>query len=397
MRAKWIVLVCVFWSLCSCAVPTTQMGKEELFKKVVSSMPEYQDFLTVDELHEALRSLNDEYPELISLTVLGETEFGNPIYELQIGEGRNHALLYGFPHPNEPIGSMMLHHLTRELAENQALRDYFDFTWHIVICAEPDKAQLNEGWFKGGLNLTKYARNFYRPPSHQQVDWTFPVTYKTYTFDQPMTETRALMRIIDSYPINFLFSLHNAGFGGAYYYWSQDVPELYPTLYEFIAEQKIPLHLGEPEVPFGKKLDDKAMFNVITLDGIYDYLEEYSPVPPEEVLNSGTSSYDYATRKRDVLGVVCELPYFYDSRIEDLSPSGMTRRQANLEGIEFTREILGFLADSYNASQPLLTTGSFFVDVMEELVKVPGTALQTNRQSLRVLCRLTDGRTAGTL
>ncbi len=43
----------------------------------------------------------------------------------------------------------MLHHLTRELAENEALRNYFDFTWHIVICAEPDKAKLNEGWFKG--------------------------------------------------------------------------------------------------------------------------------------------------------------------------------------------------------------------------------------------------------
>ena len=156
-------------------------------------MPAYQDFLTVDELHGALKSLKEEHPELISLTVLGETERGNPIYEFQVGKGNNHALLFGFPHPNEPNGSMMLHHLTRELVENQALRDYFDFTWHIVICAERDKAKLNEGWFKGQLSLTKYARNFYRPPYFQQVDWTFPVTYKNYTFDSPTPETRALM------------------------------------------------------------------------------------------------------------------------------------------------------------------------------------------------------------
>lgn len=34
----------------------------------------------------------------------------------------------------------------------------------------------------------------------------------------------------------------------------------YPDLYEFIAAQGIPLHLGEPEAPYGKKLDSRAMF-----------------------------------------------------------------------------------------------------------------------------------------
>jgi len=66
-------------------------------------MPAYEDFLTVDKLHGALLSLKEEHPELVSLTVLGETERGNPIYELRVGEGANHALLFGFPHPNEPI------------------------------------------------------------------------------------------------------------------------------------------------------------------------------------------------------------------------------------------------------------------------------------------------------
>jgi hypothetical protein len=345
-------------------------------------MPAYQDFLTVDELHGALVALKEEHPELVSLTVAGETDQGNPIYEFQVGDGANHALLFGFPHPNEPIGSMMLHHLSRELVENAALRDYFDFTWHIVVCAEPDKARLNEGWFKGPLSITKYARNFYRPPYHQQVDWTFPVTYKDYTFDSPTPEARALMRIIDQYPINFLFSLHNSGFGGAYYYWSHDVPELYPVLYEFIEAQGLPLHLGEPEEPFGEKLDDKAMFKLYQFSEWYDYLEENSPVPPEKVLNGGTSSDDYITRKYDSLCVVCEVPYFYDPRIEDASPSDMTRRQANLEGLEFRKEMLDFMLRSYEDAQLLLTAESLFVDAIAELARTGKTEIETMERTV---------------
>jgi hypothetical protein len=345
-------------------------------------MPDYQDFLTVDELHGALLSLKGKHPELVSLTVLGETERGQPIYEFRVGEGANHALLFGFPHPNEPIGSMMLHHLTRELVENQALRNYFNFTWHIVICAEPDKAELNEGWFKGQLNLTKYARNFYRPPYHQQVDWTFPVSYKSYVFDSPTPEARALMQIIEHSPINFLFSLHNSGFGGAYYYWSDDVPELYPVLYDFIAAQDLPLHLGEPEEPFGEKLDDKAMFKMYRFGEMYDYLEKNSPLPPEEVWNGGTSSDDFLTRRRAALCVACEVPYFNDPRIEDSSPSDMTRRQANLEGCAFRREVLDFVLRSYEDARPLLTTRSLFADAIAELARIGETEIETMERTV---------------
>ena len=383
MGAKWILLGCLIGSLCACAGSPPRPDAATLFREVVSSMPDYADFLTVDELHEALRSLEEEHPELVTLSVLGETDSGNPIYEFRIGEGKNHALLYGFPHPNEPIGSMMLHHLTRALVENQTLRDHFDYTWHIVICAEPDKARLNEGWFKGDLSLTRYARNFYRPPGHQQVEWTFPVSYKGYTFDAPTAETRALMRIIDAYPINFLFGLHNSGFGGAYYYWSRDVPELYPALYAFIAAQGIPLHLGEPELPFVQKLDDGAMFMTISFEGIYDYIERYSPVPPEQVLNSGASGEDYARRRHNALGVVCEVPYFYDPRIDDTSPSDMTRRGALLEGLEHRREALGFIARSYEEAKPLLKARSPFVDAIEELIRTGETDIETMESALR--------------
>jgi hypothetical protein len=185
------------------------------------------------------------------------------------------------------------------------------------------------------------------------------------------------MRIIDAYPIDFLFSLHNSGFGGVYYYWSRNVPELYPALYEFIAEQGIPLHLGEPELPFVRKLDGRAMFEFPSFGEIYDYMEKYSPIPPDEVLNSGTSGDDYAIERYGSLGVVCEMPYFYDPRIEDTSPSDVSRRHAVLEGLEYRREILGFIARNYEEVKPLLTVGSLFVDAIEELMRTGETDIET--------------------
>jgi hypothetical protein len=377
MRTSRAIAACLCWTLWACAAPQPPIDRDELFREVVSSMPDYQDFLTVDELYGALEELQEEHPDLVSLTVVGETERGKPIYEFQVGRGANHGLLFAFPHPNESIGSMMLHHLTRELVENRALRDYFDFTWHIVICAEPDQAMLDEGWFKGDLSVTKYARNYYRPPFHQQVEWTFPVTYKDYAFDAPTPGARALMQIIESNPINFSFSLHNSAFGGAYYYWNHDVPELYPLLYEFIATQNLPLHLGEPEMPFGEKLDDKAMFKMSYFSDYYDWLEENSPVPPGEVVSGGTSSEDFIAQTHRALCVVCEVPYFYDPRIEDLSPSGMTRRQANLEGSAFRREVFRFVLRSFEEARPLLTAPSPFVDVISELARTGANDIET--------------------
>ncbi len=60
MKAKWIILVSICWNLCACAGPQPGIIKEELFKEVVSAMPEYQDFLTVDELHGALKNLQQK-------------------------------------------------------------------------------------------------------------------------------------------------------------------------------------------------------------------------------------------------------------------------------------------------------------------------------------------------
>ncbi len=358
-------------------------SKEELFRSVVANVPDYRDFLTVDELYQSVLRLGEQYPEIVTVRTLGHTATGTPIYECRVGQGRNHALLFRFPHPNEPIGSMMLHYLAGELARNQALRDHFDFTWHLVVCAEPDKARLNEGWFKGELSLTRYARNYYRPPSYQQVQWTFPVSYKSYRFETPTPEAQALMEIIDDNPINFSFGLHNSGFGGVYFYWSQDVSELYPRLYDLVAEQGLPLHQGEPEVPWGVKLDDRSMFAMLYFTDGYDYLEAHSPIPPGEVLRSGASSDDYIRASHRALTVNCELPYFFDPRIEDVGQSDTTRRQANLAAIAEERQRYQWTKSRYEKVRPVLTVRSPFVSAVEERLRTAENDLDTMEDAVR--------------
>jgi hypothetical protein len=383
------VLTCAVLLTAACSAkphapaPSAPVDAESLFRAAADAMPDYADFLTVDELQQGLDALKAKYPDQVRLRVVGRSAAGSPITECQIGRGRRHALLFGFPHPNEPIGSMMLHFLTEELAKNAALRDHFDFTWHIVLCAEPDKARLNEGWFKGTNSVTKYARHYYRPPSYQQVEWTFPVTYKKYAFTTPTPEAKALMAIIDHDPIDFSFGLHNSGFGGVYYYWSEDVPSLYSTLYGHIARLGLPLHLGEPEVPWGTKFDDRAMFRMIYFTDQYDYMERYSPTLPEKLLNSGASSDDYVRERYKSLTVNCELPYFYDPRIEDTHPSGTTRREAALASVAAQRARVSDLRRRFTRAQPLLTTASPFLDAIKEALRTADASMAAEEKIAR--------------
>jgi len=166
------------------------------YSRIVSDVPDYKTFLTVDELKDSSRRLTEEYPDRVSRITIGTSRNGEAIECLKIGEGRYKALLFGTPHPNEPVGSMMLDYLSRRLAKEDEPLGSLDFTWYLVKCADPDGTRLNEGWLKGPFTLINYIKNFYRPPHFQQVEWSFPIDYKTVRFDSLLPETKALMNII---------------------------------------------------------------------------------------------------------------------------------------------------------------------------------------------------------
>ncbi len=350
--------------------------------KLMQDVPDYKTFLTVDELNESMHRLAERFPQSVELILTGHSKAGSPIHAMKIGSGRKTGLMFAMPHPNEPIGSMMLEFLSERLAEDDALRNELDYTWYIIKCIDVDGTRLNEGWFKGPFSVTNYARNFFRPPGHLQVEWTFPIDYKSLHFNQPLPETQALMNIIEKVKPDFIYSLHNSGFGGVYAYLTHDIPAFYPDFYNLVAGQNLPLHMGEAEVPYARTFS-KAIFGELSIKEAYDFLEQNGASDPAAQINSGDSSFAFARRFCDPHAIVCEMPYFYNPAIHDTSPSDMLRRDAILEGLKQSRLDGGFFRQQYDAIKGFLTTQSPFRDNLEASISQQDGYLTTQENWAR--------------
>jgi len=307
------------------------------FEVLVKDIPDYKRFFSVDELDRRTDDLAKKYPRVVEVTVAGFSRNGHPIKLIKIKGGSKNALLFGCPHPNEPIGAMMLDFLAEKLASDEAFRSQFDYTWYLIKVIDPDGTKLNEGWFSNPESIRTYAEHFYRPPGYLQVEWTFPVDYKTLHFHNPLPETKVLMNIIDETKPSFMYSLHNAGFGGVYYYISEEASSLYETYQRIPTLFNVPLSLGEPEVPYARTLS-KAVYKLFPISEEYDYLEKHASVDPAKIIKSGASSDEYASRVANTFSLVCEVPYYYDPRIEDISEADMSRREARRIAWEKAKE-----------------------------------------------------------
>lgn len=338
-------------------------------ERVIEGVPNYTKFMTVEELNQSSKALTEQFPKLVEMTQIGQSASGQPIYCLKIGQGKKNALLYGFPHPNEPVGSLMLEYLSWELVKNEELRKLFDFTWYIVKVADVDGAKLNEGWFKTPYSFRNYVYNYYRPAGNEQVEWSFPIQYKTLNYDKPSPETKALMGIIETNKPDFIYSLHNAGFGGVYYYVSEDSPLLYPIFEKAASDSNVPLSLGEPEVPFVKQYH-RAVFQMPTTVDMYDFLEKHSKTDPAQIIMNGESSIGYARRfNPKVFEIVCEVPYYYDERICNLRKTKFVRRELVLQNLEFGRKDMEALKQIYERVKSHIDTHTKFQDALEYFMK----------------------------
>lgn len=74
-------------------------------KEINSHIPNYETFLTVDELDESTFQLARDYPDRVEVTCVGHSRAGHPIQLIKIGHGSKNALVFACPHPNEPIGA----------------------------------------------------------------------------------------------------------------------------------------------------------------------------------------------------------------------------------------------------------------------------------------------------
>ena len=338
---------------------------------ILQTIPDYHEFLTLEELHQSSARLVDEFPQLAQLQVIGASVEGRPIELLTIGHGKRTALFLGAPHPNEPIGVLTLEFLSRLLCERSDLREQLDCTFLIVKASDPDGLALNEGWFKGAFSPLKYALNYYRPPQDEQVEWGFPIHYKTLHFTTPPAETQVVMRLMEQYRPDFLYSLHNASFCGVYFYLSLHLPALFPQLHQLVADQTLPLHQGEPEVPYIQPWD-RAIYPLFGAQEGYDFLEKNLGEDPAPYLSTGTSSDDYLKKLvPHALSLVCELPYYTDPILADETLAGMSRREAMAEGMNRTESTVRILETHFLALHDQLPQNRLFRSVAEYLRRTP--------------------------
>ncbi|HWR60149.1 MAG TPA: M14 family zinc carboxypeptidase [Clostridia bacterium] len=336
-----------------------------MYKHIIDNVPNYTHFLSVEEMDASSRELAEKYPDIVEIFEAGQSEKGRSIYCLKIGNGLQNAFLYGCPHPNEPIGAMMLEYFSACLAGDEGLRNELGYTWYIIKCCDPDGTMLNEGWFRGPFTLGNYGRNFFRQASNMQIDWTFPVKYKKLDYNKPLRETKALMKVIDEARPVFVYPLHNSGFGGAYWYITRPIPGLCEKLSEVAARHGIPLSLGEPEAPYSV-MYGPAVYKALSMKDEYDYLEKYGEKDPSELIKCGTCGEDYAVGAREdgkVFGLVAEVPYYYDKRVSDLSQSELLRYDLAVELCSFQKElyrevlnILSGISDLISADNPFAKT-----------------------------------------
>ncbi len=332
------------------------------FKHLIDNIPDYKAFLTVEEMDASSKKLAEDYPELVTLWEAGKSKEGHPIYCMKIGEGSKNAFMFGSPHPNEPMGCMMLEYFTRYLCENDEFRKEFDYTWYIIKCIDVDGTKLNEGWFKGPFTLFNYAKDWYRPIGSEQAEWTFPFKYKNYEWNTPIPETKVLMDIIDETKPTFMYSLHNAGFGGAYWYISKDIPEVYPSLYAAAERQNVPLHLGEPEAPYIPEFS-RAIYKMLSMKDDYDFIEKYGEGDPAERMFAGDSSDAYASQY-GTFCLVAELPYFFSPMIQDETELDYSRREAVLRGLEEMKVDQDRLAGFFDQYRDLCGSDNHFVKII---------------------------------
>ncbi len=349
------------------------------FRDLVDGIPEYQGYLTVDELNENAGELARQFPDRVRLFTIGHSGSGESIFCLNIGHGAHSALLVGLPHPCEPVGSVMLDYLSRRLAENPHLTDDLGFSWHIVKCIDPDGTRLNEGWFKGPFTLRQFATHYYRGAYTDQVEWTFPIRYKDFRFDSPTAETSALMNLMQRVRPDFYFTLHNNYFSGVYFYVSHEVPELYPRLYQAAAYWGLPLHQGEMEVPYRRRLAP-AVYAMPGIGEAYDYYAKLGQ-SFSVARRGGGSSYDYLrTLRPDAFGLMCELGYFNDPRLVDNSGARIARREAILHSVRNGVRSYDLLAACYANAAPYLQLRSHFRRRIEEYLASALTDLEAKRK-----------------
>jgi len=323
------------------------------FDAALDAIPDYDGFMSVDEIVAACRDLASR-AGAVELLAIGESGRGEPIHAVRIGGDGPSAVVYGFPHANEPTGGTTAGHLASRLAADPGLLRASGLSWYVVPCADPDGARMNEGWFDGPFTPSNYALNYYRQPAASQVEWGFPTSYGAFSLERPVPEVRALKGLIDRARPVLLCSLHNTVFSGVYFWVMDEAPALYARLEALAGRVGLRLHRGEPEHSATYALAP-GVYRWPPVGDVYRHMSAYFDGDASSIVGMGASCEEYSRTAFGVFPFVIEAPLFDVQGIDDTSPTSTSRREAALREIANARRIQGILRREYEAVRDLFS------------------------------------------
>jgi hypothetical protein len=168
-------------------------------------------------------------------------------------------------------------------------------------------------------SLAAMAKSTFREPTEYQYEWTFPISYDDYQWTKSRPETIAVKNILEKEKPRILCGLHHSGFTNAYYYFSEDFPEVYPQLTEFAAGLQIPLSDTAPDVPFGKMLSP----GFYQMYGLKDYIDYYTKKDPMilPAIKRGACSDEWYQNEIGGFSFNCEVPMYLTPKLMVKTPS----------------------------------------------------------------------------
>ncbi len=294
--------------------------------KILRDIPTYSRFLTVSEIDELVNLIGNMAG--VSKSIIGRTINDEPLLMLTIGTGEKTALIIGVPHSDEPLGSLVVTFFARWLAKHPEAEG-LGWRWLFIPILERRGMRLNEGWFNMPESLAAMAKSTFREPTEFQYEWTFPISYDDYQWTKSRPETIAVKNILEKEKPSLLCGLHHSGFTNAYYYFSEDFPEVYSKLKKFAASLQIPLSDRTPDVPFGKMLSP----GFYQMYGLKDYIDYYSQKDPLilQTIKRGACSDEWYQKEIGGFSFNCEVPMYLTPKLKDQTPSMVSYQMMMIE------------------------------------------------------------------
>jgi hypothetical protein len=323
---------------------------------VLNDIPSYGRFLTVREIDQLVSSIV-ELPG-IKQKIIGHTVENEPLKMLEIGKGKHTALIIGVPHSDEPLGSLVVTFFARWLAMHPEFKN-FGWRWLFVPILERRGMRLNEGWFHIPDSFAAMAKSTFREPTEDQYEWTFPITYNDYQWTKSRPETLAIKNVLEQEKPSLLCGLHHSGFSNAYYYFSEDIPDVYPSLRKLAAGLRIPLSDYSPDVAFGRMLSP----GFYQMYGLKDYLDYYKKNDPLMLpsIKRGACSDEWYQNEIGGFSFNCEVPMYLTPKLKDKTASAFSfnnilekRYQRKNARVQYSIKFLKKIKQYGNMADPLL-------------------------------------------